>query len=156
MCADLMKAHGDIVVTPCRRDSKLRFFKTTDLTFVTEIDIAFEGRWLQLGVNGFELIQNGGTYTVLFTAYQTGPIIDCGNDPSSNSDEEEVCVDEFGSKYVLNLVDFLFDKNMTGSQSYRAYLHNEVAESYIPFELGTALDGAYATWLVQDAVELQV
>ena len=56
MCADLIKAKGDLIVTLCKADSKLRFFNSTDLLFITDVDVSKGGRWKNLGSNGFELI----------------------------------------------------------------------------------------------------
>ena len=61
--------------------------------------------------------------------------------------------------YVINLVEFLLDSSMLSqsrSQAFRTHLHSVITSSFVPFELSTAMDGAYATWRGFDSTMLQI
>lgn len=68
-CADMMRARGDIVVILCKEDKTLRFYRANDLSLVTMQDIRYGGHWTELGDKGFDIVQNGNSYIVFFTAY---------------------------------------------------------------------------------------
>jgi len=51
------------------------------------------------------------------------------------------------------MIEFLYDTTMdarTREYSFSVDLYPVVASSFTPLQIRTALDGAYATWLLQD------
>ena len=70
-CADYLKVKGDIVVTLCERDSKLRIYDANELTMYDSIDL-LEYNWDSqgFGQSGFDIIQNGNSYNIFYTSHE--------------------------------------------------------------------------------------
>lgn len=64
-------------MTLCKEDSKMHFYDQRDLILLTSIKIDYDGSWTKIGDYGFELMQNGNSYSVLFTASQKDKGEDC-------------------------------------------------------------------------------
>ena len=76
-CADVMQARGNLIVTLCRKEGTLTFYKVDDLKEITTIDVSYGGHWTQLGESGFELVSSGNGHLVFFTAFQRGSVHYC-------------------------------------------------------------------------------
>lgn len=125
-------------MTLCEADSTLRVYSVADLSLIAavEFDYYARGSWILLGEQGFDIVQNGNGYVIFFSSVETATY-----------------------SYHLHAVEFLYDPTQGSWAGYSAYqlkLHARLQEHWQPFQFETALDGAYATWLLQDSKDLQV
>ena len=134
----MVKARGDIAVTLCERSSSMNIYAVSDLTLIASVNFEFyaQNSWIMLGEQGFDIIQNGNGYIIFFSSVEIQGFI-----------------------YQLHAVEFLYDPiqgSWAGNSAYQLQLHTRVQEFTQPFQFELALDGAFATWLTQDAKDLQV
>lgn len=101
MCVDQLRAKGDVLVVLCKEDTRLRFFDKEDLSEITYMGIAYGGHWINHGDHGFDLVQNGNSYIVFFTAYQQGAEDEC---PFGTPEGSTIIFNvSFASSFFLNL-----------------------------------------------------
>ena len=89
-CANLLRARGDIAVTLCEADSRMRIYSVRDLSLIADVKFDYYARagseWILLGEQGFDIVQNGNGYLIFFSSVETATY-----------------------SYLLHAVEFLYD-----------------------------------------------
>jgi len=99
-CANLLRARGDIAVTLCEADSSMRIYSVADLSLIEDVKFKYFARekWILLGEQGFDIVQNGNGYVIFFSSVETATY-----------------------SYLLHAVEFLYDPTQGSWAGYAAF-----------------------------------